>query len=75
MGRIAISELGRIGRAGLKIILNNPQLTVEAINDLSSLENLAYFLRYDTVDGRYEKPVESGPERLVVVGQSIKALR
>jgi glyceraldehyde 3-phosphate dehydrogenase len=75
MGRIAINGLGRIGRAALKIILDTPKLTVVAINDLAPLENLAYLLRYDTVYGRYEKPVESGPERLVVAGQSIKVLQ
>jgi len=75
MGKIAINGLGRIGRAALKIILDTPGLTVVAINDLAPLENLAYLLRYDTVYGRYERPVESGPERLVVSGQSIKVLQ
>ncbi|HEV2248529.1 MAG TPA: type I glyceraldehyde-3-phosphate dehydrogenase [Terriglobia bacterium] len=74
MGRIAINGLGRIGRAALKIILDTPGLTVVAINDLAPLENLTYLLRYDTVYGRYEKPVECGLERLVVGGQSIKVL-
>lgn len=75
MGKIAINGLGRIGRAALKIILDTPGLTVVAINDLAPLENLAYLLRYDTAYGRYEKPVESGPERLVVGGQSIRVLQ
>jgi glyceraldehyde 3-phosphate dehydrogenase len=75
MGRIAINGLGRIGRAALKIILDTPGLTVVAINDLAPPENLVYLLRYDTVYGRYEKPVESGPERLVVGGQSIRVLQ
>lgn len=75
MGKIAINGLGRIGRAALKIILDTPGLTVVAVNDLAPLESLAYLLRYDTVYGRYGKPVESGPERLVVGGQSIKVLQ
>lgn len=75
MGKIAINGLGRIGRAALKILLDTPGLTVVAVNDLVPLENLAYLLRYDTVYGRYEKLVESGPERLVVAGQSIRVLQ
>lgn len=66
MARVAINGLGRIGRATLKIILETPGLELVAANDLSSAENLAYLLKYDTAYGRYEKPVSVIPEGLLI---------
>jgi len=63
--RVAINGLGRIGRAALKQLLENPTIEVVAINEIVSPENLAYLLSYDTVYGRYEKKVEFGEESLI----------
>jgi len=57
MKKIAINGFGRIGRASLKIIMKTPGMEVVAINDLLSLENAAYLLKYDSVYGRYDKEV------------------
>lgn len=72
--RVAINGLGRIGRATLKLVLEDPELELVAVNDIADPENLAYLLRYDTVYGRYEKSVEAGEGRLVVDGRSIDVL-
>jgi len=72
--RVAINGLGRIGRAALKIIMERPELELVAINDLVPPENLAYLLRYDTMYGRYGKPVEARDGALVVDGREIKTL-
>lgn len=47
--KIAINGFGRIGRAFLKLSLNEPSLEVVAINDLGDIEMLAYLLQYDSV--------------------------
>src|SRR5688572_25116111 len=57
MKNIAINGFGRIGRASLKIIMDVPDLEVVAINDLMSIDNAAYLLRYDSVYGRYKNEV------------------
>ena len=57
--RVAINGLGRIGRATLKIVLDEPELELVAINDIAPPENLAYLLKYDTGYGRYDKTVEA----------------
>ncbi len=67
--RVAINGLGRIGRATLKLILEAPELTLVAINDIVPAENLAYLLKYDTVYGRYEKSVEADGDHLVIAGR------
>ncbi len=72
MAKIAINGLGRIGRAALKILLETPQLQLVAANDIGSLENIAYLLRYDTVYGRYGKTVTTENGNLVVGGQPIR---
>ena len=51
--KVAINGLGRIGRALLKVVMEEPSIELVAINDLVDAENLAYLLRFDTVYGRY----------------------
>jgi glyceraldehyde 3-phosphate dehydrogenase len=53
--RIAINGFGRIGRAFLKQALNEPNLQIVAINDLTDLNNIIYLLRRDTVYGLFDK--------------------
>jgi glyceraldehyde 3-phosphate dehydrogenase len=72
MANVAINGLGRIGRAALKVILDTPQLNLVAANDVATAENLSYLLRYDTVYGRYEKPVKTTDGRLIIGGRSLR---
>ena len=72
--RVAINGLGRIGRAILKGILDEPALELVAINDLADVENLAYLLRFDTVYGRYSKSVAVQDGDLVVAGRRLRTL-
>ncbi|MDI9354684.1 MAG: glyceraldehyde 3-phosphate dehydrogenase NAD-binding domain-containing protein [Cyanobium sp. MAG06] len=46
--RVAINGFGRIGRMYLKLALDNPNISVIAINDLGNIENMAYLLKYDS---------------------------
>lgn len=55
--RVAINGFGRIGRAFLKIAWENPLIEIVAINDLGSVENLAYLLKYDTVYRKWNQNV------------------
>jgi glyceraldehyde 3-phosphate dehydrogenase len=54
MTNIAINGFGRIGRLFYRQAANRKNLQVVAINDLGSVENLAYLLKYDTAYGRFE---------------------
>ena len=49
--RIAINGMGRIGRAALKVIEETDGLEVVAVNDIVSIENSVYLLKYDTEPG------------------------
>ena len=48
MKKIAITGFGRIGRLAFRLISELPDYEVVAINDLTSAEELAYYLKYDT---------------------------
>jgi glyceraldehyde 3-phosphate dehydrogenase len=59
----------------LKVVMDEPALEVVAINDLVDAENLAYLLRFDTVYGRYPKPVAVEEGELVVAGRKLRTLK
>jgi glyceraldehyde 3-phosphate dehydrogenase len=73
--RVAINGLGRIGRAILKLVVEEPSFDLVAINDLVDVENLGYLLRFDTVYGRYSKTVVVDQDKLLVAGREVRALR
>jgi glyceraldehyde 3-phosphate dehydrogenase len=71
MVRVAINGFGRIGRTFMRSAFGNPDFEVVAINDLGSLENLAYLLQYDSVYGRSPFSVEITDGKLMVDGKEI----
>ncbi len=74
--RIAINGFGRIGRLLFRQLVDHKNIEVVAVNDLGSVENLAYLFEYDTVYGRFEKSVEADEQKgvLVVDGKKIACL-
>jgi glyceraldehyde 3-phosphate dehydrogenase len=72
--KVAINGLGRIGRAILKLVVEESSFDLVAINDLVEADNLAYLLRFDTVYGRYSKAVAVHDDKLVVAGHEVRTL-
>jgi glyceraldehyde 3-phosphate dehydrogenase len=73
--KVAINGLGRIGRALLKVVIDEPGLELVAVNDLIDAGNLEYLLRFDTVYGRYPKGVAIEEGDLTVAGRRLRTLR
>lgn len=76
--RVAINGFGRIGRAFARRSYGR-DIEIVAVNDLGSLENLAYLLKYDTVYGRAPfsvevKPAQNGEDSgaLLIDGKEVK---
>lgn len=69
MKKIAINGFGRIGRAAFKIALENKNVEVVAINDLTEASILAHLLQYDTAYGHYRKSVTTKGGLLTVDGK------
>ena len=71
MKKIAINGFGRIGRASLNVILDEPGLEVVAVNDLMSIESAAYLFRYDSIYGRNKNKISVEGSHLIVNGKKI----
>lgn len=55
--RVGINGFGRIGRCVFRIAESNPDIEIVHINDLTSPEQLAHLLSWDTVHRHWDVPV------------------
>lgn len=72
MKKVAINGFGRIGRMCFRSLVNNKNVEVVAINDLTDVPTLAHLLKYDSVHGKFGLKTEASAEGLVVNGKLIK---
>lgn len=72
MIKVGINGFGRIGRLVFRAAQGNSNIQVVGINDLISVEYMAYMLKYDTMHGRFDGTVEVKDGNLVVNGNSIR---
>ncbi len=70
--RVAINGFGRIGRAFLKVAWEKPELEIVAVNDLGSLESLAYLLKHDTVYRNWVHDVKQDGKDLWINGKQVR---
>ncbi len=70
--KVGINGFGRIGRNVLRASLNNPELEIVAVNDLTSPATLAHLLKYDSILGNLPQEVTSGEDSITVDGKTIK---
>ena len=68
MIRVAINGFGRIGRLVFRIMEEDPNFEVVAINDLTDSEQLAYLLKYDTNHRNYRVNEISFDGNYLIVG-------
>ena len=72
MVKVAINGFGRIGRLVFRLMDNDPDFEIVAINDLTDAEQLAYLLKYDTNHGNYKlDEISFKGDKLVVSGKEI----
>ena len=69
--KVAINGFGRIGRLAFRQMFGAEGYEVVAINDLTDAKMLAHLLKYDSAQGRYDKPVEAKENSIVVDGKEI----
>jgi glyceraldehyde 3-phosphate dehydrogenase len=72
--KVAINGFGRIGRLTFKVLLENPEVEIVAINDLTDTKTLAHLLKYDSVHGRFNGTVSHDDKGLIVNGKHIAIL-
>ncbi|MDD3712156.1 MAG: type I glyceraldehyde-3-phosphate dehydrogenase [Candidatus Izemoplasmatales bacterium] len=72
--KVAINGFGRIGRLAFREMFGKSDFEIVAINDLTDAEQLAYLLKYDSSQGRYNKNVSYVGTDIVVEGKHIPVL-
>jgi glyceraldehyde 3-phosphate dehydrogenase len=72
--KVGINGFGRIGRVVFRAALNNPNVEVVAVNDLTDANTLAHLLKYDSVHGRLNEDVKVDGDYLVVGPHRVKVI-
>lgn len=72
--KVGINGFGRIGRVVFRAALNNPNVEVVAVNDLTDANMLAHLLKYDSVHGTLNEEVTVDGDYLVVGGHKVKVI-
>ncbi len=72
MKKVAINGFGRIGRMCFRSLIQNEDLEVVAINDLTDVPTLAHLLKYDSIHGKFALKVEATEGALKVNGREVK---
>ncbi|MFA9558707.1 glyceraldehyde-3-phosphate dehydrogenase [Evansella sp. AB-rgal1] len=75
MANIAINGFGRIGRMVFRKAINNPNLTIVAINASYPAETLAHLIKHDTIHGPFLGSVETKGNELIINGNVVKLLQ
>lgn len=72
--KIAINGFGRIGRLVFKLLEEEKDMEVVAINDLTDAEQLAYLLKYDSTHRGYKEEVTYENDYLITSKSKVKVL-
>ena len=73
--KVGINGFGRIGRLVMRRMAEKPQqFEVTAINDLFDADMLAYMLKYDSTQGRFDGKVSASGNSIVINGREIPVL-
>lgn len=70
--RVAINGFGRIGRLVFRAMQDDPAVEVVAINDLGDVKTLAHLLKYDSIHGKFDRPIEVKEDGFTVDGAFVK---
>ena len=72
--RIAINGFGRIGRMFFRAALQQKDLQVVAVNDITDAPTLAHLLKYDSVHGILPQAVKAEGEQIMIDGYALQVL-
>ena len=69
--KVGINGFGRIGRLVFRQAIENPEIEIVGINDLTDVKTLAYLLKYDSTHKKFKGEVGIDGDNLVVNGKKI----
>ncbi len=71
MAKIAINGFGRIGRVAAKIILDDNDLELVAVNDLTDFETLLFLLTHDSIYRNFQKEIRFSEQGILIGGKRV----
>lgn len=72
--KVGINGFGRIGRNVFRILQENNDFEVVAVNDLTDAKTLGHLLKYDSITGKFKGSVKTEEKALIVNGKNIQVL-
>lgn len=69
--KVAINGFGRIGRLAFRKLFEEKNIDIVAINDLTDNKTLAYLLKYDSSQKKYDKEIFYDEESIIVDNKKI----
>ena len=72
--KVGINGFGRIGRSVFRAALENKNLEIVAVNDLTDAKTLAHLFKYDSVFGTFPGTVKAGENEIFINGKSLKVV-
>ncbi|HWR02018.1 MAG TPA: type I glyceraldehyde-3-phosphate dehydrogenase [Chlorobaculum sp.] len=69
--KVGINGFGRIGRLVFRQAVDNPNVEIVGINDLTDVKTLAYLLKYDSTHKKFKGDVSFEGDNLIVNGRTI----
>ncbi len=70
--KVGINGFGRIGRNIYRTALNDPNIDIVAVNDLTDPKTLSHLLKYDSVLGNLPNKIVAGPDCIKIDDKSVR---
>lgn len=70
--KVGINGFGRIGRNIYRTALNDPNIDIVAVNDLTDPKTLAHLLKYDSVLGNLPNKINAGQDCIKIDDKSVR---
>jgi len=70
--KVGVNGFGRIGRNVFRAALNEPNIEIVAVNDLTDPKTLAHLLKYDSILGNLHHDIKATADSIVVEGKPVK---
>jgi glyceraldehyde 3-phosphate dehydrogenase len=72
--KVGINGFGRIGRNIMRAAMGSKDIDFVAVNDITDTRTLAHLLKYDSILGNLEAPIEAGEGWISVSGDKFQVL-
>jgi glyceraldehyde 3-phosphate dehydrogenase len=72
--KVGVNGFGRIGRYFTRMAVEDPQIEIVAINDLTDNTTLAHLFKYDSVHRKFKGEVHTSGDDMIINGKSVRMM-